>query len=82
MCSTHLLFRFEDDVQVALGDGRVVLSRPLDPDGAEGLEGVEECALGDVPGHAAKEDLAREGRVAHVARGKLAGPGAGGVVDG
>ena len=53
----------KDDVEISLGRrGRAPLARPLYPDGPEGLEGVDEALLRDVPGDAAKENLVGVGR--------------------
>ena len=78
----HLLVVLEDDVEVPLGDGGVVLAGPLDSDGTVHLEGGEERGLGYVPGNAPEEDLAREDRAAHDALGQLPRPGARRVVEG
>ena len=78
----NLLVVLEDDVEVPLGDGGVVLAGPLDSDGAVHLEGGEEGRLGDVPWDAPEEHLAGEDGAAHDALGQLARPGARGVVEG
>ena len=54
----------KDDIEISLGRrGRAALARPLYPDGAEGLEGIDETLLRDVPGDSTQEDLAAVERV-------------------
>ncbi len=77
----YLFFGLEDYIKISFGNGRVLLARPLDADGPEGLERIDEGGLGDVPRHAAQEDLAGQDRVAHVARRKLAGPSTRSIVQ-
>lgn len=78
----HLFVVFEDDVEIPLGDGGVILAGPLDSDGAVHLEGREERGLCYVPRNSPEEHLAREDRAPHDALGQLARPGARRVVEG
>ena len=55
----------EDDVEVALGDGRVVLARPLNADRPETVERGEEGSFCNVPRHSTEEHLAGEHGVPH-----------------
>jgi len=79
---SHSVLRVQDDVEISLGRrGRTSLAWPLDPDASEGFEGVDKTLLSDVPGDAAKEDLAAVEWVLVLPGRELARPGAGGIVQ-
>ena len=72
----------EHEVQVTLRRRGEVPSRPLHSHVAELGEGLDQRLLGDVPGHAAEEDLGGVGGVRRGGGGsvrQLAGPGARGL---
>ena len=71
----------EDDVEVTLGHGGVVLAGPFDLDVPEALECAQERSFGNVPRDASKKHLARQSRVPLAARGQMAGPSVGGFVQ-
>lgn len=77
-----VLLGLEDDVHVPLGlRGLLVFAGPLDADGPELFERLDQQLLGDVPGDAPQEHLARVARGFVGARRQHAAPGAGGVED-
>ena len=56
-----VMLLLEDNVDVTLGrGGGSVLARPLDTDGTELTESLNETALSDIPGNTTQEYLARE----------------------
>ena len=56
--SCHCCLALKDDVEIAFGwRWRGPFARPLNADGSEWFEGIQETFLGNVPGNSAKEHL-------------------------